>query len=60
MPAFTFEKLSPSAPPRVAEPVRDTKPRGKMAQFLDRIARRGARKSDSRREAVESRQAEFR
>jgi hypothetical protein len=55
LPAFTFEKLSTSAPrvstPRAPEPVVEvTKPRGKLRRMLDRFTARGratARRSES-------------
>jgi len=42
MPAFTFEKLSPPAPPGPAAPD-IKKPRGFVGQMLDRLTARRAR-----------------
>jgi hypothetical protein len=60
LPAFTFEKLSTSAPrvstPRAPEPaVELTKPRGKLRRMLDRFTARD-RATGRRSEAPKSKQ----
>jgi hypothetical protein len=51
MPAFTFEKLTPSAPRAPAPPV-VKKRRGMMVRMLDRFAGKRARRVFFRRKAV--------
>jgi hypothetical protein len=60
LPAFTFEKLSTSAPrastPRAPEPVVEvTKPRSRLRRVLDRFTARG-RATARRSEASKSKQ----